>query len=137
MKKTRKKTAGFTLAEVIVAMAVVVIGILPLSLLFVSSRHLSDQAQIQSAAYNVAREEMETLRAQNFKDRTVGTTTAFTIPSNISSEFPTASMTGSYLISSYSTDPNGVYNTQQIVVRVSWTNMENQKGTSFVQLDTI
>ena len=140
MKKKQIQTRGFTLAEVIAALAVVVVGVLPLSLLFVSSRQLSNQAQIQCAAYNVAREEMEKLRALNFNDRTINTTVSFPISPTVAALYVnnTYNMSGSYYITSpYWSDPKGVYNTQQIVVRVSWTNADQFKSTSFVQLDTI
>jgi len=134
--RSRRRQKGFTLIEVSISMLLVVVGILPMIVLLLLARHVDDQAKIQAAAYNIARQEIDTVKAQSWSDRKVGTTTSFTIPSSIAAEFPNQSLAGTYtVLTSNATFPA----LQQIVVRVSWTNSSSVSGSpgSSITVDTL
>ena len=132
----RRRQQAFTLIEVSISMLLVVVGILPLIALLLLARHVDDQAKIQAAAYNIARQEIDTIKAQSWSDRKVGSTTSFSIPTSISSEFPNQSLSGTYsIVSSNATFPA----VEQIIVRVAWTNSSSASGSpgSSITVDTL
>jgi type II secretory pathway pseudopilin PulG len=137
VRRTRRgrQTRAFTLIEVSIAMLMVVVGVLPMIALMMLARHVDNQAKIESAAYNIARQEIDTLKAESWSNRVTGTGT-FTIPSSVSSEFPNQSLAGQYNIATVSSTFPAL---QQITVRVSWTNSSTVSGspTSSVILDTL
>ena len=127
---------GFTMVDIMIAFFVVTVGVLVCYTLFVGGRRLSSQAQVQTAAYQVAREQLENVRTLKSGNRKVTTSTAFTIPSSVKSLFPNEQLTGSYSIASY-----GSYTSpplQQICVKVNWKRTDVPGSiTSSVQLDTL
>lgn len=131
-----RRKRGFALLDVTVALFVTALLMLACCTMLIGSRRLSEQSQIQAAAYQAARQELETLRSFKFGNRLAATNGSFTIPSDISSQFPNQDMTGTYSISAY-----GAYTSppiQQIVVRVSWSRLGVYKATtSEVQLDSL
>jgi type II secretory pathway pseudopilin PulG len=128
---------GFTLVETLVALFVIVVGMLPLLGLLLNSRHLDLQARAQAAAYNVGRNELETLRAQSYVNRTAVSGATFPIPSSITSEFPTQNLSGSYSIINRTDLGDSTHLIQQIVVSVTWQNAAANGPTSSVRLDTL
>jgi len=115
MRLRRRVRRGFTLAEVAVSMLMVVVGILPVITLMLLARHVDNQARIQAAAYNIARQEIDTLKAQSWSNRVAVSQSSFAIPTSITNEFPNQSMQGDYNITTVS---NTFPATQQISVRV-------------------
>jgi type II secretory pathway pseudopilin PulG len=116
--RARGSRRGFTLVETALAIVLIVVAIVPIFSLFLASRTLDMQAKIQAAAYDVARQQLETLRAQSFTNRLAVSSASFTIPAPIAAQYPNYSLTGDYNIVNY----NGSFPVQQqIVVRVRWT----------------
>ena len=132
--------AGFTLVEAMVALAVMVVGIVPLATLMLTGRHLDQQAEVQAVAFNVARQELETLRALNYNDRQAdGVSRSFPIPTTVQTQFPnysytgaTANFTGGYVVT-----PGPVANTQEIVVTVRWLRSGSLGTASSATLDSL
>lgn len=130
---------GFTLIEAIISLAVIVL-ILPMIALMLVGRTLDQQAEVQAVAFNVARQELETLRALNYLDRpSDGTPRSFPIPTAVQMQFPnysysgaTANFTGTYAVL-----PGAISNTQEIRVTVSWIRSGATGITSSVTLDTL
>lgn len=135
--RRRKGRGGFSLIELVVAMFVIVVGVMPIVALLLSSRWLDGQAQVQAAAYEVARQEMETLRSQTPANRLATTQTTFTIPTAVTALHPQQAMAGDYSIARISTMGDATHAVQQIAVRVAWTNGAGWGGPgSSVRLDT-
>lgn len=135
MVATRRKK-GFALLDVIVALFVVTVFMLSCCSLLIGSRRLSQQSQIQSAAYQAARQELEILRAYKYGNRLTTNSSTFSIPDSITSQFPKQSMTGTYSIQPYGALASPPL--QQIVVTVSWSRLGVvHPVTSSVQLDTL
>lgn len=61
MKGNNQKDAGFTLVEVIVAMVIMMIGVIPLLSLFGSSLNNYDRSTKTTVALNIAEEKLEVL----------------------------------------------------------------------------
>jgi Tfp pilus assembly protein PilV len=112
-----ENTVGGSLVEVIIALFIIVAGVLPVLWLCIGAGLLNRQAQIQTAAYSAARQQLEALRAQNFDSRAQLTATQmFPLPADITSQFPQSHMTGLYSVTS-------LRNTlQQVTVQVAWKN---------------
>lgn len=120
--------------DIVASFFVTVVLMLSACSLLIGSRRLMQQSQVQSAAYEAARQELENIRLLKYDNRIATTSASFTIPSNITSEFPNQKMTGSYSIKTYgaATSPP----MEQIVVKVSWKRLGVYSATtSFVQLD--
>jgi type IV pilus modification protein PilV len=131
LQTRRRAQRGTSLIEVMIALFVIVVGLLPSLSLCGSSCRLSQQAQLRAAAYNSARDQMESLRALQFASRTTETTQSFTIPSAVTTQFPNARMTGTYMVVPLSTT------LQQVIVQVSWRNASANAPTSTIRLNTI
>src|ERR1041385_6438856 len=101
MPRYRRITAGFTLVDIMAALFVIVVGVLSSYTLLVGGRRLSGQSQIQTAAYQVARQELEDVKAYKLGNRAVTAGTPFTIPDTILAQFPNQSFSGSYSISNF------------------------------------
>jgi prepilin-type N-terminal cleavage/methylation domain-containing protein len=129
---------GFTLVETLVTLFIIGIGMLPLLDLLLRARHLDLQTRAQAAAYNVARDELETLRSLSYANRTPISGATFVIPSSISSEFPTLNLNGSYSIINRTDLGDSKHGMQQIAVSVTWQNAAAASGsTSSLCLDTL
>lgn len=134
----RRVRRGSTLIEVIVALFVIVIGVLPITALLLSSRSLDEQAQVQAAAYQAARQELETLRSQALANRPATARTTFPIPAAIAALHTRQAMIGDYSIATVPSLGDGTHPVQQIVVRVSWTSGTGGGGAaSSVRLDSL
>lgn len=133
----RRREAGFTLIEIVAALFIIVVCILPITSLLLSARSLDQQAQVQAVAYNAARQEMETLRAEKFANHPVAAQAGFAIPNSLTAQFPTISLVGSYSIASVSSYGGASYPVQQIAVQVRWNNASASGTPSFVRLDTL
>jgi Tfp pilus assembly protein PilE len=119
------------LAEVLLAMVVVVIAILAIVVCVVFSERLTRQASMQAVACDVARQKLESLRNEQFANRTAVTAASFTVPAYVTTAFAQYNFSGSYNIVATSST------LQQIVVRVAWTDADNVNGpVSQVRLDT-
>jgi type II secretory pathway pseudopilin PulG len=132
----RKKCRGFTLVEVAISMLMFVVGVLPIIVLMVLARRVDNQAKIQAAAYNIARQEIDTLRAQSWGNRSPVTQASFTIPTSVTNEFPNQTMTGDYnVVTNNATFPA----VQQIAVRVRWYRADSASynQVSSIVLDTL
>lgn len=133
----RGPCGGFTLVEVMAALFVIVIGVLPVVGVLLSSRGLDRQAQIQAAAYLAARRQVELLRTQPFAGRPSVTQAAFTLPASLTAEFPDVRLTGDYSVVAVPTLGDATHAVQQLVVRVRWTRRDAPGVTSAVRLDTL
>jgi len=135
-RNKRSRILGQTLVEVLVALFILSVGVLPMFSLMLQSSQVSRQAHLQSAAYSVARQEMESLRATNF-DARVGNGTdpvvgTFDIPSEVQSQYPQAKMKGDYVVAPLSDT------LQQMTIQVSWQNpTARYQQTTSVRLDTM
>lgn len=130
---------GTALIEVIVAIFVIGVGMLPMLGLFLGARALDQQAQAQAAAYNVARQEMEVLAGQKFANRPASAGT-FTIPAAVQAQFPSLNMIGRYAITNVSSYGGAAYPVQQVAVEVRWTNNAasgQNAAVSSVRVDTL
>src|SRR5947207_11235774 len=94
----RKKRKGFGLLEVILTLFIIVLTLMPLLALMVKSGRLNQQSQIQAAAYQIARQQLESLKGKRYGNRTTIASATFTIPASVTSRFPNISMAGSYSI---------------------------------------
>ena len=122
--------------ELVVAFYVLITLMLPCCALMIGGRALSRQSQIQAAAYQAARQELETLRSYKFNNRLATTSTTFTIPASITAQFPQAQLKGVYSISSFGALTNPPM--QQIIVKVSWVRNQPFSGnTSYVRYDAL
>ena len=131
----RRSRKGFALLDILVALFVLVVLMLPCCELLIGGRRLEQQAEIQALAYQVARQELENLRTLKYGNRTVTTSTPFAIPPSALTQFPQQNLAGTYSISSY-----GAYASppvQQIVVQVTWNRYGADTATSSVQVDTL
>ena len=121
--------------ETITALFVLVVGIVPGVTLLLASRHLDQQAQVQAAAYQAARQEMEILRTLLYANRPAASQAAWTIPAGVTAEFPGQSLTGDYNVTAYGSSAQPPM--QQISVRVRWHRMDASGVTSSVVLNSL
>ena len=97
----RIKEAGFTIVELLVALAVIGITVGSLSSMFISIRNVQQQTVYADSATRAAQREIETLRNDNYASLTPGQTIDFT--SQLTSGLPPGS-SGSVQVSQPATD---------------------------------
>jgi len=134
--RQRRNAAGLSLIEVVVALFVLSVGILPVVSMTLDCSRTMKQAHLRTAAYTAARQELEDLRATNFDSRTTSSvgniTGTFVLPDSVQAQFPRANATGQYVIAPLSDT------LQQITVQVAWYNpASSYKQVSRVRLDTL
>ena len=130
------KRKGFSLLEIILTLFIIVLTLMPLLALLVHARRMNQQSQIQAAAYQIGRQQLETLKGKRYGNRTAINSATFPIPTSVTSRFPNISMAGTYSIASYGAYTNPPM--KQITVRVTW-NRTDVSGTipSKIQLDAL
>lgn len=118
---------GFTLLETVMSMYILLVGVLVFSGMAVFSNKVALQAKTRSAAYQVARQQMETLKSTSF-DRlfAVGDTT-FDIPQEVIDALPGKTNT--------KYEVQGIYNVTDVTdtvkqanVRIRWRNAAAVEG---------
>jgi len=134
--KRRRNTMGMTLIEIVVAMFVLSVGILPTITLTLDCSRTMKQAHLRTAAYAAARQELEDLRAMSFDSRattsTGNVTGTFALPTSVQEQFPQAKIQGQYVIAPLSDT------LQQITIQVAWYNpAASYNQVSRVRLDTM
>ena len=125
------------LLELMFALFAITVCIMPSVTMMITARKINRQAQIQSVAYQIAQQQLETLRAQTYGNRSVVSQAAFAIPPTLTSNFSSeVAMSGSYSISSYS--PFTKPPVQEITVKVTWKRMNTtSSGYSVVELSAL
>lgn len=125
---------GSLLLEVQVALFIIVLCLLPTIGVMIYSRKLNRQAQIQTVAYQAARQEMASLQAQAYANRNLVTSGTFAIPANLAGNFSTEiAMAGTYSIATYS-----AYTTppvQQLTVEVTWKRMDTTASNVYSSVE--
>lgn len=129
-----RRVRGSLLLEVLFAIFALVVCILPVVSLMLGSAKLNREAQIQAVAYQVARQELETVKAQSYANRVDTTKASFTIPAGLTANFSNEiSMAGTYSIVNYSPYTNPPV--QQITVQVMWKRMDTPySGNTSIEL---
>lgn len=129
--------SGFMLLELVFTLFALTVCILPVVAVMVSARKLNRQAEVQTVAYQAARQELEALKAQSYGNRSVISKASFTIPANLTANFSSeVAMTGTYSIASYNAYTNPPV--QDISVRVTWKRMDTSQSTnSAVELSSL
>ena len=136
----RPSRSGFSLIETVIALLLVAVIAAPITSLALQAMYTDRQTQVTTAAYQAARQELMTLRARQYVNRTATSSPqSFTLPTAVTSAFPDVSLRGDYVIADKtSTYGDVAHPIQQIAVRVSWQNAAAQGGTtSSVCLDTL
>jgi len=131
-----KKQTGSMLLDVIFALWVVVIALLPISALLVGARLLDRQAQIQTVATNAAELEIESIHSQSFANTALMGSGTFVIPPSVLSAFPADSMAGRYVVSPVAGLGDLSHRVVQVAVLVSWTRPDTIGTVSSVRLDS-
>lgn len=111
--------------ESVIAIGVMAVTLLPCIALMWTSRRLNQRSQIEGMAYQVARQQLETLKSQRYGNR-VNVESTFTIPANVGDKFPQIDMKGYYAIAT-----QGAYTSpplQKITVRVTWKKPDSKDG---------
>lgn len=139
-RKLRLRRA-FVLIDVMVALFVLAIGLLPVATMLMAARALDIKAQYQSVAVNACQLQLETLRAKKFASiaamSTSGTATSFTVPTSLTSQFPNATFTGTYAITILSTNPYDTsHELAHVVATVSWALAGSTSNTGSYSLDS-
>jgi prepilin-type N-terminal cleavage/methylation domain len=133
---------GYSLIEVMIALLLSVAGFVPILSLLTMSQQVGQQAQIQAVAYNVARQQMEQLRALDHSNRPLTAEKAFPIPDDATAALPlrasAVTMTGTYAITATT---SGTLRQIDVVVRwksaVRGSGSAAQSPTSEVRLTTL
>lgn len=129
--------AGFSLLEVMIAMALVLLAVLGLSGMMALSGKMSRQSEARQIAMWIARQRIELYRATATASRPEITNKPFTIPASVVAQFPGA---GEYAFQGTITIKNSASNTrlQLVSVRVSWQaldrNSSGRKKASSVEV---
>lgn len=115
--------AGFTVVEVVVAMALLLLTLTAFVVSFVQSKRSAAIAENRLEAIHIARDEMETLCSSNYVGLSVGTR-----------GFSSGGYTGTYTVSiNVITNGSTVFNVKDIYLTVKWIN-PGGKITSTVSL---
>ena len=130
---------GFTLVEILIAMAVFVIGILALYVMQISSTHGNASARKRSLALAMTEDRLEKLANTPFTDAALnaGTTTpaanADGIDNNINGVVDEAGETGDYTIlwtiADFDLSGDGANDAKAIRVQVGWTDRGRTRST--------
>ena len=142
---TRPRRSGFTLTETALALFVIALGVVPVVALLINARRLGQQAQVQTAAYAAARQQLESLRSLSYANRPAASGVVFSLPAAVTTEFPiefpNAGTTSyaSYDVLSRADLGDSQHPVQQIVVRVFWVRGDTYgaAATSGVRLTTL
>lgn len=118
-KRTRK---GFTLLEVLVSIFLLSMGFLVTMSTLLLSQRFSRQGYARSAAYSIARQQLESLMTRTGNNLTNVNNQAFPIPAGAAAQFPGGAngidIQGSYTIAN--ANPAGTL--KKIEVHVRWRN---------------
>lgn len=137
--KPRSQRA-FTLIETAMSMYILLVGVLVFSGMAVFSNKVALQAQVRSAAYQVARGHLDILKTTEFDKLSPMTDVPFDIPQEMIDALPGSSNTkyeveGIYSISTTSGTK------KQVDVRIKWRNASTPEGQtppwSQVRLGTV
>jgi prepilin-type N-terminal cleavage/methylation domain-containing protein len=115
IRRSRRRASGFTLVEVILAIALVTVGFLGAMSLVTSTSVTNRRAREESAAYRACRHELENLRGMSWSALTTRTNAAFVGDVPELSELSSA--TGQLTIATYNSDPS----IRRITLTVSWS----------------
>ncbi len=118
---------GFTLLETVMSMYILLVGVLVFSGMAVFSNKVALQAKTRSAAYQVARQQMETLKSTSFDRLFEVSDTTFDIPQEVIDALPGKTNT--------KYEVQGMYNVtdisptmKQANVRIRWRNAAAVEG---------
>lgn len=140
----RRRATAFTLTEMVFSLMVLSIGLVPVLCMLVVSQRVSQQAQIQRIAYNIARYQLERLTSESFtncasalNNCSAVSETNFTIPASLNGAIPrNVTMSGTYAIATTSSSTM-----RQVTVRVAWASVMSSSTTggaaSEVRLSTL
>jgi type II secretory pathway pseudopilin PulG len=140
----RRRASAFTLTELVFSLMVLAVGMVPVMCMLIVSQRVSQQAQIQRIAYNVARYQLERVTSESFTNcsstlsncNTVSET-GFTIPASLTGTIPRGvTLTGTYAIAATSSTT-----VRQVSVLVRWSstmgNSTTNNPNSEVRLSTL
>lgn len=108
---------GFGLVDGLVGLFCVLMGTLTVLSLGAMSSKVTQQAEVRGVALAAARRQLETLASVSTTNRPTGTEAAFSLPSDLSSQFA-GPVEGKYTVTNV---PNSD-GLQQLLVRVRWQN---------------
>ena len=115
MKKYKNITTGFTLVEVVIAMALLILSLAAFTVSFVQSRRSAAIADNRLEAIHVARGQMETICSSNYN--------AIGLPSGVyTGSYPVYTSSYTVYINSYTVSNNMSAKVKDIVVTICWTN---------------
>lgn len=120
---------GVMLLETTVAMFTLLMGVLTFAGMAVFAQKVGLQAQIRTAAYQVANQQIETLRTSSFENLQLVGETPFVVPSSLIESLPGRTNSkyevgGSYRVESMSST------VKKVSVRVRWRNASTPEGQS-------
>lgn len=125
MSNMKSLEAGFTIVELLVAIAIIGITVGSLTSMFISIRNVQQQTVYADTATRAAQREIETLRNDNYSSLTPGQTIDFT--SQLPSDMPPGS-SGSVKVSQPATD------LRRVDVTVTYKSDGNQRNITLSSL---
>lgn len=125
----RPNTGGFTLIEILVALAIFSIGILAVAKMQIWNVNNNSNSNITTIATMLAREKLEWMKSLDLSDSNMATGADADNPIDANGD-PGGIFTRNWIV----TDPDGENTTRQIEMRVSWS---RQGKTRQVVLTTI
>ena len=143
-QRRRRRGDAFTLVELVFALMVLAVGMVPVLCMLIVSQRVSQQAQIQRIAYNVARNQLERVTAESFTNCSAAVSncntvseTSFPIPASLTGNIPHGvTMTGTYAVAATSSAT-----VRQVSVLVRWSSALGNSSTagpaSEVRLSTL
>lgn len=140
-RRFRRRAQGLTLTETLLSLFLLVLSVLPVLTVLMLSQTLTLQAQARSVAYNIARREIEILRARSHTARPVTTLPlAFNADAALLAAFP-GGANAVQLDCSFSIGSTTSTSLRQAVVSVRWRNLsgigQSSNAWSEVRLDTL
>lgn len=131
---SRRPRRGHTLVEVVIALGIVVISVLPSSLLFLASYRVAQQARAQAIAHGIAQQQIARIRMLAWTTR-IASDQPIVVPASANTQVfgtqTTRRFTGTYTVTARSST------VQQISVKVNWPSLAARNKTSEIALDTL
>ena len=131
MNNKHKSNKGLTLVELIIAVAVLSVGLLSLYLVVIYGIKINRQAKILSLSYEIANKEMETIRNTPFANL-INQTNGNFLSDSASDIAKLNAGNGLLTIRNY----DGTSTIKEIIIKVNWTDNGESKTTTLTTLST-